>query len=452
MHFLKILLTIASISLLLLRSAFSQQEVELTLKTSVDNAVKNNPQVTKVLNSIEGQQSVVRTRYGDLFPTLSFTGGWTRTNQITKGGFYNFNGIQIPIGTKNETTNNYSLALRSDVTLFNGMGNYESIDAARMTEENLYVQLEKTKQDIVLKILGDYIAALKNLQILRINTASLEDSRAQLERIKLFVEAGRRTMSDVYSQDVIVAQNELAVEQARNNLDKSIADLVYDASLRQEVSYTVVPREFTTDVSFENLQRYVNQNSNVDQLVNTALENRYDYLYSANNVSIFETNLEITRSSVLFPTLSGFGSYSLSGQNLNKISDSRVFTIGLTLSYPIFQGFSIENQRQQALVNLKSANEDLRLVRDKISLDIKKAVLDLKSLLKQIEITERNIKAAQQDKFLAEESYKVGLGTLLEIQTATTKYNNALIDKSNLIYNFLLAQKQMEYYQGLLKY
>jgi outer membrane protein len=190
----------------------------------------------------------------------------------------------------------------------------------------------------------------------------------------------------------------------------------------------------------------------VDQLVNTALKNRYDYLYSANNVSIFETNLEITRSSVLFPTLSGFGSYSLSGQNLNKISDSRVFTIGLTLSYPIFQGFSIENQRQQALVNLKSANEDLRLVRDKISLDIKKAVLDLKSLLKQIEITERNIKAAQQDKFLAEESYKVGLGTLLEIQTATTKYNNALIDKSNLIYNFLLAQKQMEYYQGLLKY
>ena len=452
MRFLKILLTFASISFSLSNSALSQQEIELTLKASIDNAIKSNPQVIKALYTIEGQQSVVRTRYGDLFPTLSFSGGWTRSNQVTKGGFYNFNGIQIPIGTRDETTNNYSLSLRSDVTLFDGLGNYESIDAARMTEENLYVQLEKTRQDIVLKILGDYIAALKNLQILKINTASLEDSRAQLERIKLFVEAGRRTMSDVYSQDVIVAQNELAVEQAKNNFDKSIADLVYDASLKQDVSYTVVPREFTTDVSYDNLQAYVNQNSNVELLVNTAIKNRYDYLYSANNVSIFETNLEITRSSLLFPTLSGFGSYSLSGENLNKISDSKVFTIGLTLSYPIFQGFSLENQRQQALVNLRSANEDLRLVRDKISLDIKKAVLDLKSLLKQIEITERNIKSAQQDKFLAEESYKVGLGTLLEIQTSTTKYNNALIDKSNLIYNFLLAQKQMEYYQGLLKY
>jgi outer membrane protein len=155
---------------------------------------------------------------------------------------------------------------------------------------------------------------------------------------------------------------------------------------------------------------------------------------------------------LIFPTLAGFGSYSLSGKKIQNIDDSRVFTVGLTLSYPIFQGFSIENQRQQALVNYKSANEDVKLLKDQISLEIKKAMLDLKSLLKQIEITERNIRSAEQDKFSAEESYRVGLGTLLEIQTATTNYNNLLIDKSNLIYNFLLAQKQLEYYQGLLKY
>jgi outer membrane protein len=435
----------------LIKPCFSQQETELTLKHVINNAVNNNINIVKLENSIEGQQSVIKTKYGTLFPTLSLSTGWTRSNQVTSGT-YNLNGINLNLGTRNETSNNYNLSLRSDVTLFNGFSNYETIDVARMTETNLYTQVQKAKQDVVLSVLNNYITVLKNSQVVKINTASLEDSRAQLEKIKIFVEAGKRTMSDVYRQDVLVAQNELAVEQAKNEFDKSIADLVFTARLPQDKSYTVNMTEFNVDVSYESLEAYVAQNSNVEPLINNALKNRYDYKSSVQNLAIYEANLEITRNSLLFPTLTGFGSYSLSGAKVQNISDSKVFTIGLTLSYPIFEGFSIENQRQQALVSYKSANEDVKQVKDQIFLDIKKAVLDLKSLLKQIEITNRNIKSAEQDKYLAEESYRVGLGTLLDVQTATTNYNNLLINKSNLIYNFLLSQKQLEYYQGLLKY
>jgi outer membrane protein len=436
---------------LIFNTGFSQQETELNLRKVINNAVKGNATIVKLQHTIEGQQSVIKTAYGDLLPSLSLNTGWTRTNQITQGEI-TINGITYFTGQRNETSNNYSLSLRSDVTLFNGFTNYESIDVAKMTEINLYTQLEKLKQDIVLQVLNNYVTVLKNNQIVKINTASLEESRAQLESIKLFVEAGKRTLSDVYRQDVQVAQNELAVEQSKNNLEKSIADLVYNARLPQDRAYTVNMEEFDVTISYETMDAYVNRNSNVEPLVVNALKNRYDYKSSLQNLVIYETNLEIARSSLIFPTISGFGSYSLSGRRVQNINDSRVFTIGLSLSYPIFQGFSIENQRQQALVNYKSANEDVKDLKDQIAVEIKKAVLDLKSLLKQIEITERNIRSAEQDKFSAEESYRVGLGTLLEIQTATTNYNNLLIDQSNLIYNFLLAQRQLEYYQGLLTY
>ncbi len=433
------------------RIGHSQQETELNLKHVIDNAVKSNSSIVKLENSIEGQQSTIKTKYGDLLPTLSLSAGWNRTNQITQG-VYTLNGITFNTGQQNLTSNNYNLSLRSDVTIFNGFTNYESIDVAKMTEVNLYTQMEKIKQDIVLNVLNNYVAVLKNNQIVTINTASLEDSRAQLEKIKLFVEAGKRTRSDVYRQDVQVAQNELAVEQAKNNLEKSIADLVYTARLPQDKAYTVNLNEFNVNVPFETMEAYVTQNSNVEPLINNALKNRYDYKSSLQNLFIYESNIEIARNSLIFPTLSGFSTYSLSGNNIQNIDDSRIFTIGLNLSYPIFQGFSIENQRQQALVNYKSANEDVKQIKDQIALEIKKAVLDLKSLLKQIEITDRNLISSGQDKFSAEESYRVGLGTLLEIQTATTNYNNLLIEKSNLIYNFQLAQKQLEYYQGLLRY
>jgi outer membrane protein TolC len=101
---------------------------------------------------------------------------------------------------------------------------------------------------------------------------------------------------------------------------------------------------------------------------------------------------------------------------------------------------------------VKIADEDLNQLRNQFTVDIKKSVLDLKSLLKQIEIADRSLKSTEQDKYSAEESYKVGLNTLLEVNTAATNYNNALINKSNLVYNFILAQKQLEYLQGIVKY
>ena len=295
-----------------------------------------------------------------------------------------------------------------------------------MTETNLYTQVQKAKQDVVLSVLTNYITVLKNSQVVKINTASLEESRAQLEKIKLFVQAGKRAMSDVYRQDVQVAQNQLAVEQSRNEFDKSIADLVFTARLPQDKSYTVNMTEFNIDVSYESLETYVAQNSNVEPLINNALKNRYDYKSSVQNLAIYEANLEITRNSLIFPTLTGFSSYSLSGAKVQNISDSKIFTVGLTLSYPIFQGFSVENQRQQALVSYKSANEDVKLVKDQISLDIKKAVLDLRSLLKQIEITDRNLKSAEQDKLLRKNH--TGWDWLfMDVKTATTNLNNLLI-------------------------
>ncbi len=433
-------------------AGINSQEISITLKEAIYHAYKNNPNIIKTENSIEAQESNIRASYGDLMPDLKFTTGWTRSNQIIKEGFQNIGGIQIPVPESNETNNNFSLSLRSDVTIFDGFASYDRVDLAKQNKEFYRIQLKKYKQDVAIKVLADYISVLKNEQIVLINEATLADSRAQLERVKIFVEVGRRTMTDVYSQDVVVAQNELQVEQAKNNLNKSKSDLAFDASLPMERDYAVNKSEFNIEVPYETMEAYVVQNSNTTGLVRVALGNRYDYKSSQQNLDILQTNIEIARGLQLFPTLTGFGQYSLSGDKIDNISNQRIFTVGLTLSYPIFQGFQFDNQRQQALINYRSAREDLKFVEDQIELQLRKAVLDLRSLLKQIEITDRSLKSAEQNKLLADESYRVGIGTILDVNTASVKLNNILITKSNLIYDFILAQKTLEYYQGLLNY
>lgn len=431
-------------------STLYTQEIQVSLKEAIEHAYKNDPNMKKLENTIELQESNLRANYGNLFPDLKFSTGWTRSNTVINNSFLNQNGIPIP--ESNETSNNFSLSLRSDVTLFDGMTSYDKIDLTKQTRTQYQIQLRQLKQDIAVKIISSYIAVLKNQQIVVINEATLADSHAQLERIKIFVEVGKRTLSDVYQQDVVVAQNELLVEQSKNNLNKSISDMAYNSNLPLEKNYAVNPAEFNTDIAYENLEAYVIQNHNTGRLVSNAFRNRYDIKARIQNLDLLQTNIEIARGTQYFPTLTGFGSYSMNGNKIDKVTNQRTFTIGLNLTYPIFQGFQLDNQRQIALINYRSAQEDIKLVKNQVELQIKKAIQDLKSLLKQIEITERNLKNAQQNKLLAEESYRVGIGTVLDVNTATTNLNNILINKSNLIFDFINAQKTLEYYQGLLNY
>lgn len=428
------------------------QIIEITLKDAIRHAYENNVNIKKTENNILAQESNIRASYGNLFPDLTFTGGWTRTNQVNDAGTISINGINIPTSATNETSNNFNLTLRSNVTIFDGFANTDNIELNKQTKTQYQIQLQKLKQDVALRILASYVQVLKNEQAVAINDSSLRDSQAQLEKIKIFVEVGKRTLTDVYQQDVQVAQNELALEQSKNNLNKSISDLAFNSNLPLERNYAVNRNEFNTEVSYEMLESYVIQNSNTDALIAVARNNRKDLKASRQNLDILQTRIEIARTNIIFPTLSGFGSYSLSGKEIGNIDNQRVFTIGLTLSYPIFSGFQLDNQRQLAVINYRSANEDIKNLENQISLEIKKAILDLKSLLKQIEITDRSLKSAEQNKFLAEESYRVGIGTILDVNTASINLNNLRITKSNLIYDFIYAQKQLEYYQGLLNY
>lgn len=447
---MKILKLSVIMLVMLFCAEISAQIVQVSLKEAIEHAYKNDPNITKLENTIELQESNLRANYGNLFPDLKFTTGWSRSNTVINNSFINQNGIPIP--ESNETSNNFSLSLRSDVTLFDGMTNFDRIELAKQTKVQYQIQLKQLKQDIAVKIINSYITVLKNQQIVVINEATLADSRAQLDKIKIFVEVGRRTLSDVYQQDVVVAQNELLVEQAKNNLNKSISDLAFNSNLPLERSYAVNEAEFNTEIAYENLEAYVIQNENTDNIVKNAFNNRQDIKAKIQNLDLLETNIEIARGTQYFPTLSGFGQYSMNGDKIDNVTNQRTFTVGLSLSYPIFQGFQQDYQRQIALINYKSAQEDIKLIKNQTELQIKKAIQDLRSLLKQIEITDRSLLNAQQNKLLAEESYRVGIGTVLDVNTATTNLNNILINKSNLIYDFINAQKTLEYYQGLLSY
>ena len=429
---------------------FSQESIDL--KKAIGIALDKNPTISNIQNNLSIQKLNIKSVKGNLYPTLSLSGSWSRNNSYSKGGTQLINNIPIPVADQNTWQNNINFGLNSQVTLFDGFANYQSIDLENQNETSLRLLLEKTKTDVVLNIYQKFFDAVKKEKIVTTYQDNLQNSRDQLSKIQEYVNAGKKTLSEVYKQDVQVAQNELSLEQSKNDFNKSKVDLLYAMNDDLDKTIAIDSKDINANLTVVELKSILDKSTNINELVKNAVAGRYDYKSAMQDIRINETKLSLALKSLYYPTLSAFGNYNLTGNEIQNVANSRTLSVGLSLSYYLFQGNKNDINRQIAEVNIKQKSEDLVKLEQQIKSDLKKAIIDLETAYKQIEILDRNIKSAEQDKFLSEENFRIGYGTLLDVQTASTSLNNLLINRINSIYNFLFAKKQIDYLSGQLNY
>ncbi|MEO6693932.1 MAG: TolC family protein [Ignavibacteria bacterium] len=441
------------LSVIFFSAIFSIQAQEtIELNQAISTALRNNTGVSNLEKSLEIQRLTTSTARGNLYPDLSLSASWFRNNTFSEGTVRFINGTPTTIPKQNSWINSFNIGLNGSVVLFNGLANYEEITLSEANEVSVRIDLEREKYDIAYRVVNSFFDVLKKEKIVLQNEENLTDSKRQLESIREFMNFGKRTMADVYRQDVQVAQDELSLERSKNNMRKSKVDLLLamNTDLNKEIS--VSENNISSNLSEGELRTVLEKNSNTEVLLNKALQKRYDYKASLQSVRINQVQLNIDRKNLYFPTVTASTNYNLNSARIENLQDSRSFNFGLTVSYPIFQGFSLSNRRQTSELLIRQRQDDVRQLEQQIRSDIKKSYLDIETQYKQIEILNRNIVSAEQDKLLSEENYRIGLGTLLEVQTATTKLNTLKIDLINSYYDFLLAEKKINYFTGELSY
>ncbi len=429
---------------------FSQEAIRLN--DAIKIALDNSPSVSNLRKTLDIQDLAVSSAWGRLYPDLNLNARWSRNNTFSEGTVRFENGVPIIIPKQDTWINNFNVGLSTQVTLFDGLNNYSRIDLEKENLKAAKIDLEKEVYDISYRVNTAYFDVLKKERIVQANEANLEDSKSQLEKINEFLNVGKRTIADVYRQDVQVAQNELALERSKNELAKSKVELLRTMNENVDKEFKAEDLSIKGDLTDAEIEMMMRKYSDTDLLYRQAVEKRYDYKSGIQDINISKQIYGIDNASVWWPSVSGFASYNLSASRLGALKDTRNFSFGLSLSYPIFQGFSVKNRAQTSQINIMQKEEILKTIEVQIKSEIKKAYLDLETQNKQIEILKRNIRSAEQDKILSEENYRLGMGILLDVQTATTKLNLLNIDLINAYYDFLLAERQLQYYSGMLSY
>jgi len=148
------------------------------------------------------------------------------------------------------------------------------------------------------------------------------------------------------------------------------------------------------------------------------------------------------------PTISNSLSYNVGGTTPWNILDSRTISFGFNLSIPIFSGYSITANEQIAQIQVKTKQLELSDLQKTIKRDLLQSYLEIKTAEKKIEVARKSIVSAEANRDLEEARYKVGAGTLINLQLANTDLVGVQVDYINSLFDLLLLEEQLKYDLG----
>jgi len=441
MHLRLVALTFLLLAAVALVSA---QGRNLTLDQAVRIALDSNLSVIQAQNNLEATESGVLASYGRYLPFISGGGGWTRYQN--EGQLY-AGGIPIPGSSATVTSESFSASLNASLTLFDGFDRGANVNRANAVKEAAGHTVVRTRQSIVFQVESSYLNVLRVEQLVQVALENLKRDNRQLERITESNRVGALSLADVYRQQSQVASDELLVINAQNNYGKSKADLVALIGLSMDQDYQFSDPSMSVSIDSAEVKVLRAEYSNRAALTSRALSVRPDYLGFKNNYEASSSGVTSAKSNY-FPSLSAFAGLSSNEEFLGRVFQPKSFSWGVRLNWTIFDGFGTNMAVQNAIAGRRNAEITIAQAERNISVEIRKAQLDLDAAVKQSDVSQKGVLSASEDRKIAEERYNLGAGTLLDLLTANAGLVNAQANYVNASYNYIIAKRNMEYVLG----
>jgi outer membrane protein len=414
-------------------------------------ALQKNYLILQAHNTIELKENNVKAAVGNFLPNLNVSGTWNGSNRKYKSETETMiNGVPITLqASDNVTSNTYSTAISSSVTLFDGFSNTNELKSAQSSASSSNHDLKRTEQTIILSVYNYYFNVLRTEQIFKQKQEVVTYSRQQLDKMNESEKLGAVSQAVVFQQQAQVASDELTLIQAESDYDKAKADLAAYLAINTFEDYQFSDPSVKSEIDSVDYTSLRSRLSDYNALFKKAVESRPDYKSTVETVNIADFNLSAAKGG-LYPSLSANISYGLSNSELSKIADNKTLSYGLSVSVPIFSRFVTDNSIESAEVTLRNAEISKNETERTIQVEIKKAILDLDAAYKSYTSAKRNVKYQKENVRIIQEKSSLGSSTILDLLYATNNYNSAEVSMINSIYTYLAAVKQTEYVLGTL--
>lgn len=319
-----------------------------------------------------------------------------------------------------------------------------------LAQKSLTASAEKdvltAKALVILRVEQAYLNCLKQRRLAEVAREILKQRELIREQAAVFYRHQLRSKLDLDFASVEADRAELVLITAENNLKAAFAALNNAMGLQPGAEYDL-----------ENVPLSIIPASPIDSLFPDALSMRPELLGSKNRIQAAEEAIMAAKS-LNFGNITAIGTAGytwwsreerLSGKEVsNPGAKLGWWGAGGTSSVPLYAGGRIQGQIEEAEARKGEVSASTRVIANDVVLQVVQAFLSRLTAEQQIKVVEQNVAHAREAFALAQERYKVGLGSILEVVTATADLLSAEVGLATTQYDFLASDSALAYATG----
>jgi outer membrane protein TolC len=429
------------------------QNPALSLEDCINIALKSNPSININRNLNLSAEEDVLSSYSGILPLLNLSansGRYEAGKKETEGDnivgfdsttqqFIYERGI---ISQPGYVTDFNQLSLSLNQNLVDGGEWWNAIKYAKSQKRSSDYNLESVINTVVQNVQERYFDLLKQQKLLEVNELAVQRSQDQLDKTQKMFELGAVAKVDVFRSKVNLGNDKIQMLLQKNALisAKNNLNLIMGRDPNAPIS---IKTEFSLKPAYGNL----------DELIETAWQNNPDLKRSEED--IYGYDLQVSRSyAALWPSLGAFFNYNRSNEFIERVysgfDKNWTMNYGLGISVNLFNGFRDKTRIQKSKLAVRSAQEEFEELKRTTRGAIIQLIDNYNSYLQIIDINEDNLEAAKEEYRLAEERYRIGSGTALEVREAQVNLTRAEETLVAAQYNARITQAQLEQKLGII--
>jgi len=405
----------------------AQDSQNLSLPDAEKIAVQNHPQIQAAGYLAVAAQAQVTQARSAYYPQAvgSLTGVEAETNSRISAGALN-----NPI-----IFDRYANGVSVSQLVTDFGRTHELVKSSGLHAEAQKENVTTSRADVLINVDRAYYSVLRAQAVLKVaeetvkNRQLVSDQITALERNKL------KSGLDVSFANVDLAQAQLLLIQAQNGVEASYADLSTALGYSDERIFILSEEPVPPAPS-----------PNVGELISQALHNRPELISRRLDVRSAQSYATAERD-LWFPTISAAVVAGLAPYREEALG-SRYAAAGFNVNIPLFNGHQFGALRAEANAQAQAQQQYLRDLQNGIVREVRKAWLESNAAFQRLSVTQRLLNQATQALDLAQQRYKLGLSSIIELSQAQLNMTQAEITQASAKYDYETAISTLNYEAG----
>jgi outer membrane protein len=349
----------------------------------------------------------------------------------------------------NKSTLYNEYALSSNLLLFDGFAQLSKTKMEKLNKLKGIQQLQDIKDMVAYETMEIFFNVQYYQGTVKLAMQQLDQSSANLQQVKRMEELGMKAAPDVAELQAKEAEDRYLLTKQKNLLVQEII------RLKEKMNFPV--NEDVKTAGYDTLLPTDTLHENALDIYQKALSYSPKALASNKSVESTQMAVNVARGR-FFPKLSLYGginsyfSRMMNGATYTsfreQLNTNESYYIGLSLSVPIFNGFSrsseFKRSKQQLVIARTEREEALRLLYS----DIEQAIADVNGLSDEYRQAGKRTESMKIAHQVNQRKYTEGLISALELTTSSNRLLQAQIEELYTNLKYQLKYKLLNYYKG----